>query len=224
MVLLVRRTTLKAAIRERAGIVLNLVSRQALAISLATTMVSIPLYAEETAVSSQKPQVVQTQEVTVTPGHAPEITQEAFYNLIEFYQTLIPMKSKLGKEYQGSKVVMVSHYPGTLRITNANLMNSVPGSTAYQAVKKSTTPVFFTFFMGLAGFVVIGLPWLAVVRTSNKKSRTDSRPFSGNFPSGTLAKEASLTFNVLTPSGQNPQMNFSFVDVTTGKTYTISKF
>ena len=53
---------------------------------------------------------------------------------------------------------------------------------AYELVKSSMTPAYCTLFLGLAGFVLIGVPVLIVKNGHNDKSKQESLTFTNQIP------------------------------------------
>jgi hypothetical protein len=144
------------------------------------------------------------------------ISEDAARELIQISLTPIPLSSKLRKDYDAYKVVVTSDYPNRLNLYSANINNGQAGSTAFGMVESSLTPAFLTFLLGFAGFIVIGLPIIAVKSVRNKKARKESLQFSNQIPLRELAQGETLSFTALVPFGQKPDIVLTFKDRESG--------
>lgn len=128
----------------------------------------------------------------------------------------VPLSSKLKKSYNGYKYVITNTSNQNLDIVNAQILNAVNGSVAYQDVSDGhpigTTwaiagPVgLFTFGIGwLAGIVATPIVWI-VSDSKNKKAQRESIAYPNIINLGVLTKGDSIEADFLVPIGAKPQL------------------
>jgi hypothetical protein len=136
--------------------------------------------------------------------------------LIQVITSPIPFESRLQRTYQGYRITVQSDYPGILHVQSASINNGQNGTMAFETVRSSMTLVYASLFLGLAGFLLIGIPVLLVKNHRNDKIRTDALPFTNQIPLLDLAKGQTLHFDALVPLGQKPDISLSFLDRKSG--------
>lgn len=137
--------------------------------------------------------------------------------LLEVTSASIPLHSKLQKTYQAYKLTLNSQYPGLLHLQSASINNGQNGTMAYELTKASMTPVYMTLLLGLAGFVLIGVPMLCVKNSHNQKSHTEGLPYTNQIPLIDLNQGQTLHFDALVPLGQKPDVSLNFLNRKTGE-------
>ncbi len=170
----------------------------------------LPQKAESLTTPSTTTVVVPNQPIPAPVTVSPE-------QLIEVTSTSIPLHSKLQKTYQAYKLTLNSQYPGTLHLQSASINNGQNGTLAYELIKSSMTPVYLTLLLGLAGFVVIGVPMLCVKNSHNQKSHTEALPYTNQIPLTDLSHGQTLQFDALVPLGQKPDVSLNFQDRQSGQ-------
>ncbi len=186
---------------------------------------SLPLsisYADGLLPDKQAIITPQITNIPTQPTAAPSSTVQAQVTvspdqLIEVTSTSIPLQSKLQKTYQAYKLTLSSQYPGTLHLQSASINNGQNGTLAYELIKSGMTPVYLTLLMGLAGFVVIGVPMLCVKNSHNQKSHTEALPYTNQIPLTDLSHGQTLQFDALVPLGQKPDVSLNFQDRQSGQ-------
>lgn len=150
----------------------------------------------------------------------PVLSETDAQGLIQVITAPIPLNSRLQRTYQGYRMTVQSDYPGLLHVQSASINNGQNGTLAFETVRSSMTPVYMTLLMGLAGFVLIGVPMLIVKNHHNEKTRMEALPFTNQIPLLDLAKGQSLHFDALVPLGQKPDISLSFTDRKSGLLFT----
>ncbi len=150
----------------------------------------------------------------------PAITETDAPNSIQIITSPLPLESLLQRTYQGYRMTIQSDYPGILHVQSASINNGQNGTMAFETVRSSMTLVYATLFLGLAGFVLIGVPVLLVKNHCNDKLRVEALPFTNQIPLLDLAKGQTLHFDALVPLGQKPDISLSFLDRKSGLLFT----
>jgi len=204
--------------------------KQSLALTLAFTLSTLfPLqfvYADGlipakptipvTTVVTSQPITATAPTVQASVTTAPTLTAENAQDLIQITQASLPLSSNLRKSYEAYRVTIQSNYPGTLHLQSAAVNNAQSGSMAAELVKASMTPVYCTLLLGLAGFVLIGVPMMIVKNGHNEKSRQEALPYTNQIPLTELTQGQMISFNVLVPLGQKPDISLNFKDRQSG--------
>jgi len=146
----------------------------------------------------------------------PTLTAENAQDLIQITQASLPLSSNLRKSYEAYRVTVQSNYPNPLYLQSAAVNNAQSGSMAAELVKASMTPVYCTLLLGLAGFVLIGVPMMIVKNGHNEKSRQEALPYTNQIPLTEMTQGQMITFNVLVPLGQKPDISLNFRDRQSG--------
>jgi len=170
-----------------------------------------PSNTAEQAASSIPPTASTIVQATVTT-----LSEETAADLIQVTKSPLPLNSKLQKSYEAYRITVQSDYPRTLRLQSASVNNAQSGAMAYELVKSSMTPAYCTLFLGLAGFVLIGVPMLIVKNSHNDQSKQESLTFTNQIPLTELGKGEVLNFDTLVPLGQKPDVSLSFRDRQSG--------
>ena len=151
-------------------------------------------------------------QAAITNNSLTSLTADQAQDLIQITQASIPLSSKLQKSYEAYRVTVQSNYPGTLYLQSAAVNNAQSGAMAAELVKASMTPVYMTLLLGGAGFVLIGVPMLIMKNGHNEKSRQEALPYTNQIPLVELPQGQMLTFQVLVPLGQKPDVSLNFKD------------
>lgn len=133
--------------------------------------------------------------------------------------TQVPIASKLKKAYNGYRYTITNNSGQNLNIVNAQVLNAVNGSVAYQTVDDGH-PIGITWAIcGPVGLITLGIGWLAgivatpivwVVSESNsKKARIESIAYSNIINLGEMNTGESITTEFLVPIGAKPQLKMT---------------
>ncbi len=197
-----------------------------LAASITVGMLQPFAYAEEARTTEEadtiSATVTETQEapavVAKQQKQAVVLDEDDAKDLIRIANTPIVLDSKLGREYAGYKVSIVSEYPETLTVQHAQIINGVVGTQAYQAVKGTVAKSLF--FLLLPFLWIIATPIsAAVVHSRNKKAKRESIQFNNQIPLTDMPYGSTTTFTALVPLGQTPQVHLSLKDKKVGLTF-----
>jgi len=202
--------------------------RQPLALSLTLTIAALlPLqttYADGILPNKTivpQPQIITTNTPTtatpsiqaaVTTNPSPNITAEQAQDLIQITQSAIPLSSKLQKSFEAYRVTVQNNYPGPLFLQSAAVNNAQSGAMAAELVKASMSPVYMTLLLGGAGFILIGVPMLIIKSGHNEKARQEALPYTNQIPLMEMTQGQMISFNVLVPLGQKPDVSLNFRD------------
>ena len=146
----------------------------------------------------------------------PPVTEETAPSLIQITSASIPLSSKLQKSYEAYRITIQSDYPTLLKLQSGAINNAQSGNMAFEMVRSGMTPVYCTLLLGLAGFVLIGVPMLIVRNGHNEKSRQEALHYTNQIPLLELAKGQTLNFDTLVPLGQKPDISLTFKDPHSG--------
>jgi len=199
-------------------------NQQSLALSLAFTLTVLfpiqtvhansvlPTKTTTQTTSLAQPITNPTPTVQATVTTTPSITADQAQDLIQVTQASLPLTSKLQKAYEAYRITVQNNYPNTLYLQSAAVNNAQSGAMAAELVKASMTPVYMTLLLGGAGFILIGVPMLIVKNGHNEKSRQEALPYTNQIPLVELNQGQMLTFQVLVPLGQKPDVSLNFKD------------
>jgi hypothetical protein len=192
------------------SLILCLGSIMPLQLSYADTLLPVKTESVQTTPTNTSlvPSAIQAQVIAKTPA----MTEESAQSLIQITLSPTPLASKLQKSYEAYRVTVQSDYPGILKLQSASVNNAQSGTMAYELVKSGMTPVYCTLLLGLAGFVLIGVPMLIVKNGHNDKTRRESLAYTNQIPLVELNKGETFNFNTLVPLGQKPDVSLSFRD------------
>jgi hypothetical protein len=179
---------------------------------------AIPVTAEQTAPNLPVAQPAAPLSAMVI--QQPFLSETDAQGLIQVITSPIPFESRLQRTYQGYRITVQSDYPGILHVQSASINNGQNGTMAFETVRSSMTLVYASLFLGLAGFLLIGVPVLLVKNHRNDKTRTEALPFTNQIPLLDLAKGQTLHFDALVPLGQKPDISLSFLDRKSGLLFT----
>jgi len=146
----------------------------------------------------------------------PPLTPDQAQDLIQITQASLPLSSNLRKSYEAYRVTVQSNYPNPLYLQSAAVNNAQSGSMAAELVKSSMTPVYMTLLLGGAGFILIGVPMLIVKNGHNEKARQEALPYTNQIPLTEMTQGQIISFNVLVPLGQKPDISLNFRDRQSG--------
>lgn len=196
--------------------------RKIIALALSLNMLSVAYADGLLSTTNDKPQsATPTVQTGITAQVTPAVvTEEQARELIRVSYTPIPMTSKLKKMYCAYQVTLASEYPNTLNVNSANIINGTPGIAASQTVYTSKANMWWGAILGLGGVIIIGLPILGVISSSNKKAEKESIQFPNQIPVTELQKGDTVAFKALTLLGQTPQISLSMKDPKTGLAFT----
>lgn len=200
--------------------------KQPLALSLVFTLSTVfPIHAvyadgllpaksstPATTMATAQPAAATSPTVQAAAIATPPLTTDQAQDLIQITQASIPLSSKLQKSYEAYRITVQSNYPGTLHLQSAAVNNAQSGAMAAELVKASMTPVYMTLLLGGAGFILIGVPMLIVKNGHNEKARQEALPYTNQIPLTELNQGQLVTFNVLVPLGQKPDISLNFKD------------
>lgn len=135
-------------------------------------------------------------------------TEDNAAQLIQIEKTPILLQSHLRRRYAGYKITLTNKYPGNLELTSASIDNGVTGAIAAENTSTSYANILWGLPLWLLGMGIAAF----VVSNKNHKAETESFQFPNQVPNTTLHKGDNVSFNVLVPTGQSPQLKFHFTD------------
>lgn len=151
------------------------------------------------------------------------LSDKDFEKTITINKTVLPLQSKLKKMYTAYKITVVSDYPDTLSIKNANINNAVTGSAAAETMRKSPWRGLGWALIPYVG--IIAGPAVAIKNSvKNAKAVNESAAYAGQVPGVDLKRGEPLSFSALVPAGQSPVMTFKFWDKERDATYIYNSF
>ncbi len=157
--------------------------------------------------------VVENKEINI-------LTDEQARDMIRVTYSAIPLRSKLKKMYTAYQVTLSNEYPGALRVQSSNITNGTTGVTASQTMYTSRANMWWGALLGVGGVIIVGLPILGVISSSNKKAERESIQFPNQIQLNELQKGETVSFKALTLIGQTPQVSLALKDPKTGLTFT----
>jgi len=143
-------------------------------------------------------------------------TEETAPSLIQITSASIPLSSKLQKSYEAYRITVQSDYPTLIKLQSGAINNAQSGNMAFEMARSGMTPVYCTLLLGLAGFVLIGVPMLIIRNGHNEKSRQEALHYTNQIPLLELVKGQTLNFDALVPLGQKPDISLTFKDPHSG--------
>lgn len=131
----------------------------------------------------------------------------------------IPITSKLKKNYNGYRYTISNNSDQNINLVNAQVLNAVNGSVAYNAVNDGH-PIGTTWAIaGPVGLFTLGIGWVigliatpivyVVSESNNKKAQVESVAYPNIVNIGTLSKGESITTEFLVPIGARPQLKMT---------------
>lgn len=128
----------------------------------------------------------------------------------------VPLSSKLKKSYNGYKYTITNTSNQSLNIVNAQILNAVNGSIAYQDVSDGH-PIGTTWAIaGPVGLFTLGIGWVAgiiatpivwiVSDSKNKTAQRESIAYPNIVNLGVMTKGETIEANFLVPIGAKPQL------------------
>lgn len=152
---------------------------------------------------------------------------------IDVSLTQVPINSKLKKQYNGYKYTITNQANQDLNLVNAQVINGVNGSVAYQATNDQH-PIATTWAIcGPVGLITLGIGWVVgivatpivwIVSDSNsKKAQQESVSYPNIVSTGVVHKGEAITTDFLVPIGTKPQLKMTVQPENTKDLIFISK-
>ena len=144
------------------------------------------------------------------------------YTQLDVQNNMMILTSRLKKDFAGYEYIITNNFNEKINIVNAQILNGQDGNTAYKTSEGEGAIGITWAIAGPVGLFTLGIGWVAgliatpivwaVQNNNNKKTRTESMPYTNIVPIGILNPTESVLVKTLVPLGSKPQIKITIMD------------